>query len=129
MANCCNCPNLIKTTSVAVSDTTLVLTIPNQQISNGQEACIYISELPSAWTGPAPRLEISVNGVTLSGYTKCGNYLYADQFVNCNGVFQTKQVIKVRFATDSNAFVYVGNRKLCNSANYIAPIAVPSAST
>lgn len=125
--NCCNCPNLVKTTSITVSDNIMTLTIPNQVINNGDEICLYIAELPTAWTGVAPRLQISVDGVTLNGLSKCGNYLYADQFISCNGVLQTKQVIKIRINTDSNVFVYVGNRKLCNSANYIAPIQIPTA--
>lgn len=124
--NCCNCPNLVKTTSVAISGSIMTLTIPNQQINNGETMCIYIAQLPTAWTGAAPRLEISVDGTTLNGMTQCGNYLYADQFISCNGTLQTKQIIKVRFSTDSNSFVYVGNKKLCKTANYIAPIAVPT---
>lgn len=126
MANCCNCSNLVKTQNISVSGSTMTLTIENQTINNGDVMCIYIANLPTAWSGSAPNLVISVDGTEFNGLTKCGNYLYADQFINCNGVLQTKQIIKVRFATDSKSFVYVGSKTLCKSANYIAPVTAPS---
>lgn len=120
--NCNNCARLIKSTAITLEWDVLKIQIPNQTLHNGEKMCLFISQLGPCWTGPAPRIAIMVDGVQLNAITSCGNYLYADQFKSCNGMLKTKQIIPLRIATDSDIVVYDGTERLCNSANYIAPI-------
>ena len=92
--SCNRCPNLVKSTAIAISGTTLQITIPVTPIRNGQHLCVVLAQsIPSAITADM-NVQI-VNGTsTLDVLTCSTNFLYADQ-IACRKVLRTK------VATDS----------------------------
>ena len=97
MCNCgtCNsCPFMVKSTDIAISGTTLNITIPTTTLHNKQPLCIVLAQsIPSGVTADMP-VTLTDGTSTLSITTPCSNFLYADQ-IAC------RKVLRTRIATDT----------------------------
>lgn len=135
--NRCNCcDNFIKSTSIELGASgEIVVTIPNMAIVNGQQLCILLAQnFPEiTTTAIVPRIVIGVNGGTY-GVTQenaCGsqgavNYLYATQLKQKNGCPCSRQILKLKYGSDTQLFNYVGGC-LLKTSPVTAILPVPTA--
>lgn len=103
---CCNC---VKTTDIVVYDGSLILTIPNQTLTNGQQVNICLAQTIPEFTGELA-VQVYVNGDWCQIITRyIPEYLYTDQLKQtCCGSLKSRQMIPLRFASDSHLFLYDG---------------------
>lgn len=105
---CCNCPNLVQSTAIAVSGTALQITIPTTALSNGQCLCIALCQAIPSTVTPNTTVAIVDGSTTLNVINECGNLIYADQL-------RARKVLRVRVATDVPLAMLRSNTKLCST--------------
>lgn len=115
-ASCANCRNFIPTTAIAIVGNKLRLTIPAGTFTNHQRVCIRFSQpIPTLPAAPIPVM-IQSGTSTFNIILKSGNFLYTDQLEKfCCGVVVPNQILSLRYASDSQQFVYDGKRCLCRT--------------
>lgn len=108
---CGGCCHFIKTTSVTLDGTVLVLNIPQQNFSNLEKACICVAQsIPDGVTS-ADTVAITI-GTGTTQYallTKCGNNVHADQI-------RSRRVYNTHAITDRGTFMLDNNCKLCRTS-------------
>lgn len=120
---CCGCDKFVKTTKISEDGVNLTLTIPERVLRNGDELCVCLAQ-------PIPEfldilsVNISVGSEIfpilctstqfLSGVP---NFLYTSQLLkHCDGTPRSRQILSIRFASDTKVFNYVGCRRpMCGS--------------
>ena len=114
--NCNNCQNFVKTTSVAIVNNTLQLTIPDRVLRNCECLCINVAQnIPSNITSGMP-IKIVVNGTIYNVVTSCCcNFIYADQI-------RTGKTYCFKFGIDTNTFIHKGGWRLCRTAHDFTPV-------
>ena len=116
---CAGCRNFTKSTSIAVSETNLQITIPNQTITNGQKLCIALCQSIPNNIAQGMIAQIVIDGKNFNLATPCGNYVYADQ-IKC------RTVLHVTMATDTSLAVVSRNTKLCCTSTGFPIVTVPT---
>lgn len=115
----CNCcPNYVRSTSVALADGELQITIPTMTYANDAHVCICIAqEIPAGVTADTP--VVIVNGTEIYDLRKKnGNTVYADSI-------RSRTLLCTSFAVDNSLFVVWNCKALCRSAHvYVAPTEV-----
>lgn len=92
---CNNCPNLVKSTSIAVNGDILEVTIPQMQLTNGSKLCVILCQaIPDTITA-AMSVQVVSGTTKLYVFNKCGNLIYADQLF-------TRRVLHMSIATDTS---------------------------
>lgn len=121
--NCRICNNLVISTSVAISGTEMVITIPQATYTNNQKLCILIAQTLPVSTTPLP-VTIQINGseTTIPFRTICGHNVYSDQL-------RTRTIYPVYAATDSQTFVYRLKERCLPCTNYAFSDTIPPATT
>ena len=120
----CKCNNVINTTSVAVSGTNLVLTIPTTTFENCERYVIRIAQaIPTTATNLMPVVvQIGTDTTLYPIVRKCGHYLYANQI-------RTNRNYAVVTAADTQRFVLIcGYVCGCNTGSATTiPVAMAAA--
>lgn len=113
---CGSCVHMVKTNSVTVVGTVLVLNIPlqaGQLFSNHEKVCICVQQnIPTTITS-AMTVAITL-GTSATQYplrTKCGNNVHADQI-------RSRKVYHTYVATDIPAFIVDGKELCCTGFNF-----------
>lgn len=121
--NCRVCDNLVISTSVAISGTEMVITIPQATYTNNQKLCILIAQTIPASATPLP-VTIQINGseTTIPFRTICGHNVYSDQL-------RTRTIYPIYAATDSQTFVYRLKERCLPCTNYTFSDTIPPATT
>ena len=115
---CAGCCHFVKSSSIALSGTTLTITIPNQTIRNQTKLCIALCQnIPDGATQNTT-VQISVNGTNFTVINPCGNAIYGDQL-------RCRKVLHTSFATDTSMAV-VSHSKLCCTDHGFPVIPVPA---
>ena len=112
----------ILTTAVAVSETNLVLTIPETTFNNCQSYCIRIAQDIPATATNLMNVAIQI-GTATTLYPivrKCGHYLYANQV-------RTRKNYLLLVAGDTQRFVLVNGLICASNCGTIATIPAPAA--
>lgn len=120
---CGGCCHFTKSTSIAVSEGQVVITIPSETIRNHEKTCICLQQnIPSTATADTP-VAIAVTGVTgiFALLNRCGNRVWGDQL-------RSRKVLHTIALTDVPAF------KLCDNdgiycTDHIYPTLMPTADT
>ena len=105
---CAGCRNFIRTNSVMVVGTVLVLNIPQQTFFNKQRACICAAQAIPATVTPNMTVAITI-GASATQYallTKCGNNVHADQI-------RSRKVYNTHAVTDRGVFAMNDDCTLC----------------
>lgn len=101
-----SCSKCIRSTAVAVSGTTMTITIPATTLSNHQRICVAVCQsIPSTIT-PDTTVAITDGTSTLNLINPCGNYVYADQ-IRC------RKVLPLLVATDVPLAIVLQHTNLC----------------
>lgn len=117
--NKCGCREYIKTTSVVCDTDVVIFAIPKETLTNGEVINIVVAQSVEVPVVTPRRVIIKtdfgkfdvINTVTNFGFGT-PNFLYSDQLITCcDGNIKPRQVVTLRFATDSELFNYVGCRK------------------
>lgn len=109
--NCQVCNNLVTSTGVAVSGSTLQITIPTMTINDNQKLCILIAQAIPSGAGVLP--VVIVNGTNdINLLNKCCKPVYADQI-------RSRRIYAVRVNTATPSAVVKSNC-LCPTA-FVAP--------
>lgn len=107
---CGGCEHFVKTQSVTLSGTVLILNIPQDTYSNLEKACICIAQsIPDGVTS-ADTVAITI-GTAATQYpllNKCGNNVHADQL-------RSRIVLNTHAVTDTASFMMNDNCKLCKT--------------
>ena len=121
--NCRVCNNLVISTSVAISGTEMVITIPEATYTNNQKLCILIAQTIPASATPLPVvIQITGNTATIPFRTICGHNVYSDQL-------RTRTIYPIYAATDSQTFVYRLKERCLPCTNYAFSDTIPPATT
>lgn len=114
-SNCCSCcDQLVKTTSVALTDNILTLTIPEKNFTNCQILCLSIDQAIPAGINSDTTVKLASGATTYTLVTPCCiNFLYADQIVS-------NRVYIFKFGSDTDTFVYKGGWRLKRTAHNFA---------
>lgn len=116
--NCQSCPRLVATTAVAATGGNLVLTIPSQQLLQGQKICLLIQQAIPTGSDALP--VVLADGTTnISLINRCGNNVFGDQV-------RTRRIYNATIGV-SPAHAMVTSRNLCPTANILAPISPTTA--
>lgn len=121
----CKCNNVINTTSVAVSGTNLVLTVPTTTFENCERYVIRVAQaIPATATNLMPVVvQIGTDTTLYPIVRKCGHYLYANQI-------RTNRNYAVVTAADTQRFVLVcGYICGCNAGSATTIPAATAAAT
>lgn len=112
---CYNCCNFVKSTSVAIVDSVLQITIPTFTYANDAHVCICIAQdIPTGATADIPVAIIDGTN-TYSLRKKNGNTVYADSI-------KSRTMLCTSFAIDNAVFVVWNCKALAKSAHvYVAP--------
>lgn len=130
--SCGGCNDFVKTTAITVDGQTLILEIPDQPLNNGEHLCVCLAQCVPETLG-AYNVAIKVNGTPYTvintftqGLYGVANNLYTTQLrQNCDGRVKSRQIIPVKFATDTLCFNYVGGRRpLCPSGAFLPVVAI-----
>lgn len=114
---CGSCVHFVKSTSISLIDTNIVVTIPSQTLYNREKICIALAQnIPDTATADTP-VVIAVEGITdtFPLYTRCGNQVYGDQL-------NSRNVLHTIALTDVPAFKMLDNSGLCATKHMFAPI-------
>jgi len=128
---CGGCINFVKSTNVTLNGDTLVIEIPNEELTNGLQRCICIAQdIPTYTAIPNISIKVGLNTYEIVHSCSCGlqgvpNKLYANQLRQNNGKMASRQILKVRYALDTQFFGYCGYSPLCIS-NVICPQPEPT---
>lgn len=118
---CAGCCHFVKSTSIALSGTTLTITIPNQTIRNQTKLCIALCQSIPDGVTQNTTVVISINGTNFTVINPCGNDIYGDQL-------RCRRVLHATFATDTSLAV-VSRSRLCCTDHGFPVIPVPTTST
>lgn len=118
---CGGCPKFTKSTSIALSGSTLTITIPNVKITNKCGLCIALAQCIPDTVTQDTTVVIAVNGTTFQLINTCGNNVYGDQL-------RSRRVLHVTFATDTK-IAMVSNSRLCKTEHSFPVIPVPAPAT
>lgn len=124
ISNKCNsCRNFVLSTSVALSGSNLVITIPQNNYANNCGVCIAVAQtIPAGVTAETPVvIQIGTSDTLYPLRTKCGHNVYADQIC-------TRKIYCTRVATDTASFIYNGHCSL-PCTNHVFPAALPNTVT
>lgn len=111
--SCHSCPYLVRSTAIAISGSTLQVTIPETTLTNKQPLCVVLAQtIPSGVTADM-NVQI-VDGTSTLNVTTCsGNFLYADQ-IAC------RKVLRTRIATDT-LIATLTNHNCIRCTNHVFP--------
>lgn len=113
-SSCAGCKNLIKSTNVALSGTTLQITIPATVINNHQRLCVAICQAIPGTITPNTTVSVISGSATLNLIDCCGNYIYADQL-------RSRRVLHLVVATDVPLATVTNWSRLCGT-QHVFPI-------
>lgn len=120
-SSCRVCNNLVVSTSVAISGTEMVITIPQTTYTNNQKLCILIAQSIPASATPLPvTIQIDGSKPAIPFRTICGHNVYSDQL-------RTRTIYPVYAATDSQTFVYRLKERCLPCTNYAFSDTIPPA--
>lgn len=108
---CGGCRHFVKTASITVDGTVLVLNIPQATYVNKEKACICLAQsIPDTATS-AMTVAVTIGTSTTQHplLTKCGNNVHADQL-------RSRTVLNTHTATDVGTFIMNDNCKLCKTS-------------
>lgn len=116
---CGGCEHFVRTQSVTLNGTVLILNIPQNTYSNGEKVCICVAQAIPAVTS-ADTVAITIGSATTQYplLTKCGNDVHADQ-IRCRKVYHTY------VATDNADFI-VSPCELCKTGFNFPVIPAPA---
>lgn len=119
--SCAGCANFVKSTAIAVSGTTLQITIPTTTLRNHQKLCVALCQsIPTVTENTTVAI---VDGTTNLNVVTCkGNYVYADQL-------RSRKVLKLCIATDVPLAIALPASNLCCTDHSFPPITGATAST
>lgn len=109
--NCQVCSNLVASTGVAVSGSTLQITIPTMSINDNQKICLLVAQAIPSGAGVLP-VEIINGSNTITLLSKCCKPVYADQI--------RSRRIYVLCANTATPSATVKSNNLCPTA-FVAP--------
>lgn len=119
----CNCcPNLVKSTAVALSGTNLQITIPTMAITNGQKLCIALCQATPGTVTPNTTVTLISGSANINLINECGNYVYADQL-------RARKVLRVRVATDVPLAITCNTTRLCSTQHVFPTLNVATPAT
>lgn len=105
---CGGCEHFVRTNSVTIDGTTLVLNIPQRTYSNREKVCICIAQaIPEVTSAQTVVVTIGTETTQYPLRTKCGNNVHADQI-------RSRRVYHTNVATDTGTFV-VSSSELCRT--------------
>ena len=91
---CNSCPNLVRSTAIAIVGSALQITIPAMTLTNKQPLCVVLAQSIPADVTANMNVQIVSGTTTLNVLTCSDNFLYADQLA-------CRKVLRTRVATDS----------------------------
>ncbi len=118
---CANCKHFVKTTKITYCRGYLILEIPPKTYNNSDLLCICLAQDVPDFDGIA-RVVVQ-NGdsdyrypvITTTSFGLAGtpNNLYSDQLLKCKctGKIKPRQILNLRFGSDTYMLHYVGNRR------------------
>lgn len=117
------CSNLVVSTSVQISGSQMVVTIPQATYTNNQKLCILIAQDIPASATPLP-VVIAVTGssINIPYRTICGHNVFSDQLIK-------GKIYPSYAATDSQTFVCRIKERCLPCTNYDFSATIPAAST
>lgn len=84
--SCKNCDRFLKSSSIAVSGTNLLITVEsNVDLENMKRFCLLLAQ-PIPTGSNTNQVYLSVNGTNYPVFTRSGNYLRADQ-IRCRKLY------------------------------------------
>lgn len=102
ICSCASCNRFVETTAVALTDGSVVYTLPDQEYVNNRVYCIKLGQALPDGTNSSSILRFSINGVLYSAIGKCGHFVYGDQIRGgCTYPFKA--------LSDTVAFIFAGN--------------------
>ena len=105
---CGGCIHFVKTNSVTLVGSVLVLNLPQATYSNKERVCICIAQaLPSVTSAETVAVTIGEGTTQYVLRTRCGNNVHADQI-------RSRKVYHTNVATDVGVFT-VQECELCNT--------------
>lgn len=104
--SCNGCCNLVKSTSITLSGTTLTITIPQMQFTNNCKLCVVLCQSIPEGVSNNTQVVLTSGTTTLNLINKCGNRIYGDQL-------RCRRVISMIIATDTLNAVVMPWSKLC----------------
>jgi hypothetical protein len=116
--NCCECCNRrAVTTSVTSNTTSLLLTIPNRTLCNGQDICVIIAQNLPTISSPL-KVSVVVDSKTIPIILPNGNALYSSQV-------RSRRMYRLRYAGDTSMFVLESGYRCLPCANVSIPALNP----
>lgn len=105
---CGGCVHFVKTVSVSLVGSVLVLNLPQETYSNKEKVCICVAQtLPNVTSAQTVAITIGSVATQYPLINKCGNNVHADQI-------RSRKVYHTNVATDTASFV-VSPCELCNT--------------
>lgn len=111
--NCQSCPKFIATTAVAITGGNLTLTIPTQQLLQGQKLCLLIQQSIPAGSDGLP-VVITNGNTNVAVIGRCGNSIFGDQL-------RSRRIYNATVGV-SPAHVTITSNNLCRTAKILPPI-------
>lgn len=111
----CNCKSL--TTTVTTNTTSLLLTIPNKTLCNGQYVCLIIAQTIPTISTPL-KVSVVIDGKTIPVILPNGNALYSSQV-------RTRRMYRLKYAGDTSMFVLASGYRCLPNANVSIPALNP----
>ena len=106
---CGGCEHFVRTNSVTLVGSVLVLNIPQKTYSNKEKVCICVAQaIPEVTPEQTVAITIGTEATQYPLRTKCGNNVHADQIRN-------RRVYHTNVATDTGTFV-ISSCELCKTA-------------
>ena len=121
-SSCANCPSLIKSTAIALSGTTLQITIPSVTMKNHCKLCIALCQAIPGTVTPNTTVSVVSGSATLNLIDCFGNYVYADQL-------RSRRVLHLVVATDIPLATVTNWSKLCCTQHDFPVLNAPTATT
>lgn len=116
---CGGCEHFVRTNSVTLVDSVLVLNIPQKTYSNKEKVCICVAQaIPVVTSAQTVAITIGNSATQYPLRTKCGNNVYADQI-------RSRRVYHANAATDTASFV-VPDCELCKTGFNFPLIPAPA---
>lgn len=117
---CGGCEHFVRTNSVTLVDSVLVLNIPQKTYSNKEKVCVCVAQaLPNVTSAQTVAITIGTGTTQYPLRTKCGNNVHADQI-------RSRRVYHTNVATDTASFV-VPACELCKTGFNFPTIPVTTA--
>lgn len=121
-ATCAGCPNIVKSTSVALSGTNLQITIPATVLKNHQKLCVAICQSIPGTITPNTTVTVISGNAKINLIDCCGNYVYADQL-------RARRVLHLVVATDVPLATVTNWSRLCCTQHVFPILNGPTTST